>query len=479
MVLGAALFDKPPFSNCICHGVVLAADGRKMSKRLKNYPDPMEVVDQYGSDSLRTALLSSPVVRGGNLRFAEEDVKKTMQAFLIPFWNAFHFFATYASIDGWQPSEGPEQAAPRPYNRTDRYVLAKFEELRESIERSMAAYDIVGAYEALQDFIEQLNNWYIRLSRRRFWSEDSEDNTESKQAAYAVLYAVLRGLALLSAPFTPFMSETVYRGLCGEETSVHLQDWPTAKPERHDAELVREVETVQRIVFLGRQLREQHNLKIRQPLRAARIAGVSEHLVAEYRDEIQTELNVKEVELLENPGQLVRPVYKPVSKILGPKLGKDFRAVMEALRKGDVTLNADGTAVAAGVLLSPEEYTREVQALDGRTDCAAQGTLIVVLTVDLDEALVEEGIARELIRAVQVLRKELDLPYAQRVSLRIGSDSTELVAVAGKHREWIANETLSVELETHSAAEAGEKAKAVDVADTPVTLELTPVAASD
>ncbi|MBN1606408.1 MAG: isoleucine--tRNA ligase [Polyangiaceae bacterium] len=475
VVLGAALFDKPPFANCICHGVVLAADGRKMSKRLKNYPDPMEVVDKYGSDSLRTALLSSPVVRGGNLRFAEDDVKKTMQAFLIPFWNAFHFFATYANIDGWQPPEGPERAVPRPFNRTDRYILAKFEELREAIERSMSAYDIVAAYEALQDFIEQLNNWYIRLSRRRFWSEDGGDATESKEAAYAVLYAVLRGLALVSAPFTPFMSETVYRGLCGAQTSVHLQDWPLARPERHDTELVREVETVQRIVFLGRQLREQHNIKIRQPLRAARVAGVSEHLIAEYRDEIQTELNVKDVELLSEPDKVVRPVYKPVSRILGPKLGKDFRAVMEALRQGALTVNEDGSVLAAGVVLLPDEYTREVVALDDQTDCAAQGTLIVVLTVDLDPSLVQEGIARELIRAVQVLRKELDLPYAQRVVLRIGSDSKQLVAVATKHREWIAGETLAVQLNTHAVAEAGERAKTVEVADAPVTLELTPV----
>jgi isoleucyl-tRNA synthetase len=473
VVLAAALFDKPPFSNCICHGVVLAADGRKMSKRLKNYPDPLEVVDKYGSDSLRTALLSSAVVRGGNLRFAEEDVKKTMQAFLIPFWNAFHFFATYANLDDWQPPEEPARATPPAHNRTDRYILAKFEELREGIERNMGGYDIVGAYQGLQDFVEQLNNWYIRLSRRRFWSDDTEENADSKQGAYAVLYSVLRALALVSAPFTPFMSETVYRGLCGSDRSVHLEDWPQARPERYDVELVREVETVQRIVALGRQLREKHNIKTRQPLRAVRIAGVSEELLAEYREEIQTELNVKEVELLVAPERVVRPVYKPVSRLLGPKLGKEFRAVTEALRRGEVTVSEDGSAMAAGILLSPEEYTREVAALDDQSDCAAQGTLIVVLTVDLDQNLLEEGILRELIRAIQIFRKDLDLPYAERISLRIAAEAPELLEVVSQHRDWIGRETLATELTIDGPPVDGEHMKRIEVADAQVTLGLT------
>ncbi|MFC1642318.1 isoleucine--tRNA ligase [Myxococcota bacterium] len=473
VVLSAALFERPPFTNCICHGVVLAEDGRKMSKRLKNYPDPMEVIDRYGSDSLRAALLSSPVVRGGNLRFSEEDVKQTMQAFCIPFWNAFHFFATYANLDGWSPSTDPASFTPSPHNRTDRYILAKFEELRQGVEQHMSEYDIVGAYEAIQDFIQQLNNWYIRLSRRRFWSEENDANAASKEAAYAVLYTSLRNLALVSAPFTPFISETIYQGLCGPETSVHLQDWPRSQPERHDENLVREVETVQEIVFLGRRLREQHNIKTRQPLQQVRIAGVPERLVAAYVDEIRTELNVKQVEPLADPGRVVRTLYKPVSRVLGPKHGKAFGGIQAALRSGQIELREDGSAVAAGVELAPSEFTCEYEAYGDQVDCAAAGTFIVVLSLEVDDTLREEGVARELIRAIQVFRKELSLDYADRIELWLQTDEDDVTAVASKHSAWISGETLAVGLHADRPATEAAHSKSVEIEGCTITLGLT------
>ncbi len=473
VVLSAALFEDRPFTNCICHGVVLAADGRKMSKRLKNYPDPMEVVGKYGSDSLRIALLSSPVVRGGNLCFKERDVEEAMRSIMIPFWNAFHFFATYGNIDGWTPPAGPiSDFHPAPYNHTDRYLLAKLEDVKAELDSAMEAYDIVAAYEALITFIDQLNNWYIRLSRRRFWSGEA---TESKDAAYAVLYTALVELSLISAPFTPFMSEQIYRGLTGDGESVHLQDWPARRADNKGHGLVVNVETVQKIIFLGRQIREQHNIKNRQPLRHVGVAGVAPELLQDYADELRTEMNVKEVEALAHPEEVVRPVYKPVSKVLGPKLGKAFKDVMGAMREGRVTVLEDGRAEVAGHTIERDEYTVEYTAADTHSGVATAGNLIVILTTDIDPELLSEGVAREVIRAVQVLRKETALDYTDRIELALATSSEDVRAAVEKHRDWIGEETLATRIDVVDDSSNGEGGRTFEIDGAPVTASLNRV----
>ncbi len=472
VVLGAALFDCPPFKNCLCHGVVLAADGRKMSKRLKNYPDPMDVVHKYGSDSLRIALLSSPVVRGGNLCFKERDVEEAMRSFMIPFWNAYHFFCTYANIDGWQARDG--NAGPRPHTRSDRYILAKLEQLKADVSRFVETYDIVSAYEALFDFIDQMNNWYIRLNRRRFWSDeaDAEKGGESKDAAYETLYTVLRELALISAPLTPFLSEEIYRGLVGTSQSVHLADWPVPRPELVDAELVAQVESVQKILFLGRQIREKHRIKNRQPLRSVGLTGVSQDIVDAYGDEIRTELNVKEVAVLPHPEQLVRAEYKPVSGILGPKHGKDFKTIMNGLRSGDVELLDDGRAKVAGFTLEADEYTVQFVTNNEHLGCATAGSLIVILSVDLEPELVTEGLAREVVRAIQVARKELALEYTERIRVGVETDSEELRSAIAAHGEWIKGETLATDLGGDFDGDRPVEVRELNLGDLTATLRL-------
>lgn len=465
VVLSAALKKKPPFSNCICHGVVLAEDGRKMSKRLKNYPDPMEVVNKYGSDSLRIALLSSPVVRGGNLRFTEKDVEESMRSFMIPFWNAYHFFTTYANIDGWKPEMGREI---KPFNRTDRYILAKLEDVKAKLVKYMESYDIVGAYESLVGFTDQVNNWFIRLSRRRFW-EDGND--ESKLAAYSVLYQVLKELSMISAPFTPFIAEEIYQGLCGQEKSVHLADWPEAHPEFDAADLVHEVETVQKVIYMGRQIREARNVKGRQPLRTVQVAGIDQSMIDAYKSELVTELNVKEVLVLENPEGVVLPVYKLNAKVLGPKFGKDFKNLMGAARKGEVELNDDGTATVAGHTILAEEFTIDYQTSGDQVGCVASGKLIVLLSLELDEELIQEGFARELIRLVQVFRKDIDLEYTDRIALMISTEDEDLSAAVTKHKDWISGEVLATSL-TLAASDNGFETTEVKIKGNNVTLAI-------
>jgi len=478
VVLSAALFDRPPFSNCICHGVVLAEDGRKMSKRLKNYPDPMEIVHNFGSDSLRIALLSSPVVRGGNLRFSERYVEEAMRTYLIPLWNAYHFFTAYANIDGWQPPKNekgaPADLKPRPANRTDRFILAKLEELKERLVKHMEEYDIVPAFERLREFIEQLNNWFIRLSRRRFWSDDDPEN---KRAAYEILYTVLRQFTLAAAPFIPFTAEAIYRGLCGEHESVHLQDWPAPEPQWKDAALVREVESIQRVIYLGRHLRERHNIKTRQPLATAQVAGLPRELVEAYRDEICGELNIKNLVYLDDPSAVVRMELRPDAKKLGPKLGKQFKDVLAAAKAGKAVVRPDGRAEVAGAVLEPEEFALEHRVDDKESACACEANVVVVLSLVMDRGLLLEGIARDLVRATQELRKQSGLAYADRIQLGVESKSPDVAEALAAHRPWIMAETLATECIEGRFASGGDGdgsgAATVELGDATADISLT------
>ncbi len=445
VVLSAALHDKPPFQNCICHGVVLAEDGRKMSKRLKNYPDPMEIVNEFGSDALRISLLASPVNRGENMRFARKEVEDAMRAYLIPLWSAYYFFTTYANIDGWQPGA----PMPAPTNKTDRYILAKLESLRVEVERATEAYDIVAAYEALKDFIERLNNWYIRLSRPRFWQGGDA-------APHAVLYTVLRKFSLIAAPFMPFLAETIFQGLCGTEKSVHLEDWPAAAPESADSALVAEAEVVQRIASLGRQIRESKDIKVRQPLQTLHVAGVEARLLDDYREELSGELNVKEVRFLADPKSVVSAEVKPNSKLLGPKWGGRFKELLSAAKEGKFAVGEDGRARWSDMTLEPGEFSAEFKLRDPESGVAASGALIVVLSLTVTRELMLEGIARDLIRHIQDMRKQANLAFTDRIALRITSDSADVNDALAAHGPMIAGETLARHLnDAHEDARGG------------------------
>lgn len=294
LVLGTLLFGKAPYKNVVVNGLVLAEDGKKMSKRLKNYPDPKHVIDTYGADALRLYLINSPVVRAENLRFSEAGVKQLLRDLLIPWWNAYSFFVTYANADGF---DEPEVARPTSPHVLDRWIVSSMETLIADVSTAMDAYDLQKAVRPFVDFIDALTNWYIRRSRRRFWK--SEDDAD-KRHAYRTLRYVLVQLSKVAAPFCPFVSEQIYRNLRGpnDPESVHLCAFPTADAAARDLRLEADMELVQRVVRLGRQLRTDKDLKVRQPLARLHVVSAdaaARAALAAYTDIIREELNVKDI----------------------------------------------------------------------------------------------------------------------------------------------------------------------------------------
>ncbi|MFP3960038.1 MAG: isoleucine--tRNA ligase, partial [Spirochaetaceae bacterium] len=308
-VLAAALFDSPAFRNCVVNGLVLAPDGKKMSKSQRNYTDPVDVIKKFGADALRLFLMHSAVVRGEDLRYTDDGVKDVLKNVIIPLWNSYSFFVTYANIDGVQPTGAPAQ----PGNPLDQWILSESLRLTEQVTANLDAYDLQRAIDPIVAFIDNLNNWYIRRSRRRFWRSE---NDSDKQEAYGTLYEVLMRVVKVAAPFIPFVTEAVFRNLRTDKDpdSVHLCDYPQADPAARDTDLEWKMSTVQRTVRMGRALRRMHDLKIRQPLSAIHLVtrnDAERRVLREMEDIIRDELNVKEVIFRENEEELVEFSAKP------------------------------------------------------------------------------------------------------------------------------------------------------------------------
>lgn len=456
MVLSTALFDRPAFRNVIVNGLVLAADGRKMSKRLKNYPDPVYMLDTYGADALRLYLIHSPVVRAEDLCFSEEGVQHVLRHFLLPWWNAYVFFSTYARVDGWKPAPGATQAVPhdaRPL--LDRWILSALERLTQDVTDAMDAYDLQRAVRPFVAFLDDLTNWYIRRSRRRFWK--SVDDAD-KASAYATLYEVLLRLSQIAAPFVPFLSETIYRALRSPEMpeSVHLCDFPKAQPARRDLALEGQMDTAMTVVRLGRQVRAERGLKVRQPLRAVHVVCRDERRVAgltALAELVREELNVREVRFGESETDLAALRGKANYRRLGPRLGERVKAVaerIEALESADLARLLEGGSVR--VTVGAEEFVLGAEDVvvqrEPRRDLAvaSEGDLVVALEVTLDEALVREGLAREFVSKVQHLRKEVGLEITDRIRLFV-QGASEVREALEAHRAYVMDETLCEELQ--------------------------------
>lgn len=453
MVLSTALFDKPAFRNVIVNGLVLAEDGRKMSKRLKNYPDPVYILNTYGADALRLYMVHSPVVRAENLCFSEEGVKEALRHLLIPWWNAYSFFVTYARVDGWRPESG-ECTGKRttPLHMLDRWILSSLDHLTADITEGMDRYDLQQAVRPLVRFIEDLTNWYIRRSRRRFWKSS---NDADKQQAYATLYEVLLTLCKLAAPFTPFISEAIYRNLRTEDMpeSVHLCDFPTADESRRDPALEAQMADVITVVGLGRQLRAERNIKVRQPLPGMHIHCRDRQRLERIRQLaqlIQEELNVKHLWLGSRETDLVTLSAKPDFARLGPRLGARVKKAAEMIAEWDQdslekVLNGDVVEViieAERVLIQPEDIKVSRTPKEGLA-VAAAGDLVVALEVTLTPELTREGLAREFVNKVQSMRKSADLQVTTRIRLIV--QAGELVREAlDEHQAYIQDETLCV-----------------------------------
>jgi isoleucyl-tRNA synthetase len=461
VVLAGALFDKPPFRNVVCHGVILGHDGRKMSKRLQNYPDPTELVEQHGSDGLRIALLSSAVAKGEDIRFAPEAVRDAVRRFCIPLWNSLHYFTSYARIDGFVPTGRLGELS-----RLDQYLLHETEALRATIEERMESYDFAGVYAAIEEYITLLSTWYIRLTKPRLWREGEDGD---KQTAYEVLYASLETATQLTAPFIPFFAESAWEVLGGSE-SVHLQDWPHASPAWYFPEVASEMRAVRTVVWLARGIRERAGIKHRHPLRSVSIAGVPAHTIENNLQVLMDELNVKEVKVLENAENLVRKDVKVDARKAGKRLTSKFKEVLLRVKGGDYALGADGSLQVGDNVLLPDEYDFTYVAQDPQSGVAVHHKVVVSLDLTIDSELVLEGYARDLNREIQDLRKRARLAYSDRIIVSLSQSDTG-DAVLERYKSWLTEQTLAREIINNELGEALASTK-LEIGDAQVNISI-------
>ncbi len=470
LILSTALFDKPPFENVIVNGMVLAEDGSKMSKSKQNYPPVSEVLDAFGADALRAYLINSPIVRAEPLRFAKDGVKDVVRTVLLPLRNAWSFFVQYANVDGWTPTagfEGIDTPAPADRPELDRWILSVLQSLIRDVNTQMEGYYLYKVVPPMVGFIDDLTNWYIRRSRRRFWrAADSDEALADKAAAYATLYEVLTTFAQVIAPVLPFLTEAMYQNLvvqpgAAEHDSIHLTDYPEVDEALIDETLETEVALSRTIVKLGRFLREKHKLKTRQPL--AKLVVVHHEKVAldavnDHADILMGELNVKEVAARTDGDELATLQFKPNFATLGRRLGKRMKeaaGVIAGFTSADwTTLQNGGTIEVAGEAIGVDDVlvTRQPK---GDVVIATEGPLTVALDTVLTDALVAEGLVREVISRIQRARKEADFEVTDRIEVTLRSEEQSLYSALEAHRDWIAEEVLATKVELE--VEPGEE----------------------
>ncbi|MBQ2811253.1 MAG: isoleucine--tRNA ligase [Alphaproteobacteria bacterium] len=433
-VLSTALHNKPAFKNCICTGLLMAEGGQKLSKRLKNYPDPNEVLENIGSEALRWFLVSSPVLKGGNLAVDKEgkEIAKASRAALIPLWNAFYFFTLYANAEEYKAKEIASSS-----EAIDNYILSKLKHLRDVVKQGLETYDVSMATGEATLFMEVLNNWYIRRTRERFWEGDEQ--------AFDTLYTVLLNLSKILAPLMPFVSEYMFKTLTDEE-SVHLTDFPTLSEVDFDAKLVDEMDFLQELCSAGKFIREEKNLRNRLPLASLTLVGAD--LSTDYQEIVKDELNVKEVKFDNNLSAYADKKLYLYTPLLGKTLGKEMGAVMGAYKQGNWQLNDDGTLNIAGQTLSSDLFEVRLdmkQGVAGRS--FAQNKALISLDTNLTDELKREGMARDFVRMVQTLRKDKDFDISDRIELSWNTDDAELSLALSENQKYIAEQVLAVKID--------------------------------
>jgi isoleucyl-tRNA synthetase len=474
-VLGTLLFGSVAYENCIVLGHVNDEQGRKMSKRLGNVVEPMAVIEETGADALRWYFCVNNPEQPS--RFSARLVREAAQKFLLPLWNAFSFFTIYANLDAWQPRE-----TPRPWQDLadlDRWILLRLDRLVREVTERLDGYDVTGAARPIEEFLDDLTNWYIRRSRDRFWGGREHGDLLHNETAYQTLYQVLTTLARLVAPFTPFVAEMLHKNLVrhlyDEEekkkapASVHLESWPPFDDALFTAEslaIFQGMNLILRFARLGRAARSTHNLKVRQPLAAAtliaNVPAFTRPHVDRFMGLLKEELNVKEIFWAEERGVFVHHEVRPVFSRLGKRLGKkvqrlkDFltqadgdRLAEELERSGKIVLDLDGEPLE----LSRDEVEIKLNEKEGQAT-AGDRELLVALDVQITPELQAEGRAREVIHHIQALRKEADLDYADRIRV-VYTAAPELEEAIAAHRDWIAGETLAVELTPAREVDSG------------------------
>jgi isoleucyl-tRNA synthetase len=434
----------------VSHGIVLGSDGQKMSKSLRNYPDVREVFDRDGADAMRWFLMSSPILRGGNLIVTEQSIREGVRQVLIPLWNCWYFFALYANAaraGGYQAKRST--ASP---HAMDRYLLAKTRQFVEQSTHQLDNYEVANACDSVRAFLDVLSNWYIRRSRERFWAADGVADED----AFDTLFTVLETVCRVAAPLLPLTTEEIWRGLTGER-SVHLTDWPRVDDLPGDDALVAAMDQVRDVCSAGSALRKGAALRNRLPLSSMTVVVAGADRLTGFEDVVADELNVKSVRLLDadHPDAASYGVSQRLTvnaRAAGPRLGKDVQTAIKGSKSGDWSVSDSGEVTAGGLLLQEGEFTLETVA--GGSDGTATGMLpgggFVVLDTGLTPELEAEGVARDLVRAVQQARRDAGLDVSDRIVLDVSAPAA-VADAARTHAELIRRETLATTLAVHEA----------------------------
>jgi isoleucyl-tRNA synthetase len=445
-VLATALFDRPAFRDCVCHGIVLGSDGQKMSKSLRNYPDVNEVFDTFGSDAMRWLLMASPILRGGDIAVSEAGVRDAVRQAMLPLWNSYYFFALYANAESYQAKETTTSD-----HVLDRYILAKTRTAVTEMEQLLDVYNVGGACQSLREYLEVLTNWYIRRSRDRFWDGD--------QAALDTLWTVLEAVCRAAAPLLPLTTEAIWRGLTGDP-SVHLADWPRLESWPADDELASAMDLVRAVASTALGLRKARQLRVRLPLARLTVAHPDAAALAPYAGLISDEVNVKDVALSPDPASLGTFELAVNPRALGPRIGAKVQDVIRAVKAGNVVRTGD-SVTAAGVELEPGEYEVRLAAAHPESTSALPGNSgLVELDTTVTPELAAEGTARDVVRIVQQARRDAGLAVSDRITLTIGADGAVADAVR-THADFLAGETLAVDAAVLPAAEVDAPAQPV------------------
>jgi isoleucyl-tRNA synthetase len=460
LAVNTLVFGETPYRNVVCLGHIVDEHGAKMSKSKGNVIDPWGIFGTFGADALRWYFFSAgqPWVAR---RVSDDGIREATRQTLVTLWNVFSFHCTYADLDGWEPDGGE----PAPTHVLDRWVLSELDATVAEVTDALESFDALRGATRLAAFVDDVSNWYVRRSRPRFWKA-------SDPVAHATLHRCLVTTAQLLAPFCPFLSDELHRVLTGA-TSVHLADWPAVQGWRDDA-LGAAMADARRLVALGRSARTDAKVRVRQPLARALLLHQGPALPSEVREEIAAELNVKVLEDVDTLSGLLSWTVVPNFRALGPRLGPKVNAVKQALAEADGSalqrqLEADGWIEVAGERLTAAEV--EVRAADhDALALAEEAGWAVALDLELDDELRREGLARELVRAINDLRKEQGFEIADRVTVAVAGPEAVTAAIDA-HRAWIAGEVLATDLAIAAAAPEGAAALTIDVLELQVRLE--------
>jgi isoleucyl-tRNA synthetase len=481
-VLATALFDRPAFSSCVSHGIVLGSDGLKMSKSLGNYPDVSEVFDRDGADAMRWFLMSSPILRGGNLIVTEVGIRDGVRQVLLPLWSSWYFFSLYANAA--QGGDGYEARwSTASQDVLDRYLLAKLRRFVEEVQEQLDTYDVASACETVRGFLDVLSNWYIRRSRDRFW-DVANAASDSRDSAFDTLYTTLEVVTRVAAPLLPFTTEEIWRGLTGAR-SVHLTDWPDASDLPADDELVDAMDRAREICSVASGLRKANGLRTRLPLQDLTVVTADAAALESFAAIVADEINVRTVTLvdLDEAREIDFGVSQKLivnARAAGPRLGKNVQLAIKGSKSGDWSMSADGTVTAGGLALLEGEYSLETIVAEGNsiegvvsepTANASPGSSrvtgmlphngFVVLDTTVTPELAAEGLARDVIRAVQQARRDAGLDISDRISLTVSGDD-DVWAATVAHQELIMLETLSVQFGSAGSAHPLPEGQGVD-----------------